>query len=354
VKGEAVKKTHAGQGCLFEEDFLRRTLGAIANRPEIALTELVANAWDAGASKVEIVLPEDLDQQLRITDDGTGMSAADFRRKWMTLGYDRVKNQGNIAEFPPGREGAVRPAYGRNGVGRHGMLCFASEYEVRTRKGGIESIFNVETTRGKDPFRIAREETRKVRGHGTTLSAKIERNLPSADHITTVLSARFLHDPQFSFSVNGRSIPLADHQGLVNEETLSFGDGNIAQAFFVDSTRAARTTQYQGVAFWVGGRLVGEPGWVTHGKVFLDGRTRIAKRYTVIVKSEDLYDEISPDWTEFKRTARVEAFLEVVAAYVQRVFLRLSEERIQDTTETVLRQGRRILILSPKRLLFWF
>lgn len=41
------------QGTLFEEDYLIRTLGALAHSADIALTELVANAWDAGASEVE-------------------------------------------------------------------------------------------------------------------------------------------------------------------------------------------------------------------------------------------------------------------------------------------------------------
>ncbi|MGD1105470.1 MAG: ATP-binding protein [Terracidiphilus sp.] len=333
-----MKKTHVGQGCLFEQDFLRRTLGAIANTPEVALTELVANAWDAGSTKVEIVLPNEPGSLLTIRDDGTGMTALEFQQKWMTLGYDRVRNQGRLAEFPPGREGWKRPAYGRNGVGRHAMLCFASEYEVATKKGGVESTFAVETASGKDPFRIVRQDTRRVGGHGTQLRATVERNLPSPDHVATVLSARFLHDPQFTVSVNGQSIPLADHQGLVNEKILPFGNGCSAHAYFVDSTRAARTTQHQGVAFWVGGRLVGEPGWVAQGKVFMDGRTRIAKRYTVIVKSEDLFDDVSPDWTEFKKSERVEAFLNAVADYVQEVFLEISQERIQDTTASVLRE----------------
>jgi hypothetical protein len=331
-------KPNAGQGCLFEHDFLRRTLGAIASTPEIALTELVANAWDAGASNVQIGLPDEVGELLTIEDDGTGMSASGFRQKWMTLGYDRVRNQGLLAEFPPDRLDSKRPAYGRNGVGRHGMLCFASEYEVQTRKDGTLSTFLVETTSGKDPFRIAKYETGAVSGHGTVLKATVMRNLPSAEHVSTVLSARFLHDPQFSVSVNGRSIPLADHEGLVNKKTLKFGDGCTAQAYFVDSTSAARTTQYQGVAFWVGGRLVGDPGWVAQGKVFMDGRTRIAKRYTVIVKSDDLFDEVSPDWTEFKKSERVDALLDTVAEYVQEVFTQISADRIQDTTEAVLRE----------------
>jgi hypothetical protein len=331
-------KSRTGQGCLFEEDFLRRTLGAIANVPEVALTELVANAWDAGATKVEIEVPDKIDELLTIEDDGTGMTDADFRRKWMTLGYDRIKHQGGWAEFPGKSSKLKRPAYGRNGIGRHGMLCFASAYEVVTRRNGTKSTFLVETTSGSDPFRIADNFASAAQGHGTLLKAKVTRNLPDAERIASVLSARFLHDPQFSVSVNGKSIPLAEHEGLINQKTLRFNNGCTAEAYFVDSTRAARTTQYQGVAFWVGGRLVGDPAWAARGKVFLDGRTRIAKRYTVIVKSDDLFDEVLPDWTGFKKSDRVDSFFDAVADYVQDVFGQLSADRIQETTESVLRE----------------
>lgn len=44
---------------LFEEDYLLRELGPVAHVPQVALTELVANAWDAGASKVDLFLPRD-------------------------------------------------------------------------------------------------------------------------------------------------------------------------------------------------------------------------------------------------------------------------------------------------------
>jgi hypothetical protein len=39
------------QGVLFEDDLLVKTLGNIGTNPEVALTELVANARDAGASR---------------------------------------------------------------------------------------------------------------------------------------------------------------------------------------------------------------------------------------------------------------------------------------------------------------
>jgi len=139
--------------------------------------------------------------------------------------------------------------------------------------------------------------------------------------------------------VNGKSIPLAEHEGLIDQKTLSFGNGCSAEAFFVDSTKSAKTTQYQGVAFWVGGRLVRDPAWATRNRVFLDGRTRIAKRYTVIVKTEDLFDDVLPDWTGFKKTAAVDALFDVVTDYVQGVFRKLSADRVQETTETVLREN---------------
>ncbi len=44
---------------LFEENFLVKSLGPIATSPDIALTELVANAWDSGAISVKITIPEE-------------------------------------------------------------------------------------------------------------------------------------------------------------------------------------------------------------------------------------------------------------------------------------------------------
>lgn len=44
------------QGSLFEEDYLIRTLDNLPQKADFALTDLVANAWDDGASKVEITI----------------------------------------------------------------------------------------------------------------------------------------------------------------------------------------------------------------------------------------------------------------------------------------------------------
>jgi len=109
------------QTALFEDDYLMRELGQVAHVPQVALTELVANAWDAGAKRVNLILPAEIGGVLTVTDDGHGMTPAQFKKRWMTLRYNREKHQGVNVEFPPGRTARPRRAYGRNGVGRHGF-----------------------------------------------------------------------------------------------------------------------------------------------------------------------------------------------------------------------------------------
>ena len=59
------------QGSLFEDDYLVKSLGNIVRDAEYALTELVANAWDAGATKVNINVPTQQGGLIRVTERQT-------------------------------------------------------------------------------------------------------------------------------------------------------------------------------------------------------------------------------------------------------------------------------------------
>lgn len=107
----------------FEDGYIFRINRTITSTPDIALTEFVANAWDAGAFNVNIVIPSEEGDIISIEDDGTGMSDIEFKQRWMTLSYDRQKRQGKEVVFPDDVSAYKRIAYGRNGVGRHGMLA---------------------------------------------------------------------------------------------------------------------------------------------------------------------------------------------------------------------------------------
>ncbi|BBA71029.1 ATP-binding protein [Geobacter sulfurreducens] len=329
------EKTESVQGSLFEEDYLIRTLGNIAQQPDVALTELVANAWDAGASEVKIHIPLEKGKLLTIEDDGSGMAVEQFKRRWMTLAYDRLKHQGDKAEFPPERNTWRRWAYGRNGVGRHGLLCFADRYEVETWRDGIGGKFLISTQSGSNPFVLMHEQSISCKGHGTLLQATVQRHLPDADRIRDVLSARFLHDPNFTVFVNGKSVPLSDHPGLIDQTSIEVSDTIKLDAMFIDSSKAARTIQRQGIAFWVGGRLVGEPSWVLGNRLSADGRTHFAKRYTFVIKTDDIFNQVQPDWSGFKKSELMDQVYSAVDEHVRCMLAKVSTERIEDTKEAV-------------------
>jgi len=332
---------NAANEALFEEDYVLRTLGKIGYDGETALTELVANAWDAGASRVSIVIPEDAGSSLTVEDDGHGMTADNFRARWMKLGYNRIKNQGSGVEFPPERAGQHRVPFGRNGVGRHGLLCFANQYEVETWRGGDATSLVINTQNNASPFYIERETKSKKTGHGTRLSVVVDRHLPNPLSVRKVLAGRFVHDPQFTVEVNGRSVPLAQHEGLINTEVLRIGSGSTVAAHIVDTTKAAQNTRYQGIAFWVNRRLVGTPRWAVGTTPVLDGRSRFAKRYAVVIEADGTWAPfVEQDWSRFKTEPEVDRLFSEVASYVHRQVEALSASFVEENSEDALMRNR--------------
>src|ERR1035437_5053655 len=56
----------------FGTNFLRDHAGHIISDTRVAITELIANAYDAGATAVDILWPGDAPGPFHITDNGTG------------------------------------------------------------------------------------------------------------------------------------------------------------------------------------------------------------------------------------------------------------------------------------------
>ena len=330
------------QNSLFEDDYLLRELGQVAHVPQVALTELVANAWDAGATRVDLILPSEIGGTLTVTDDGHGMTPVQFKKRWMTLRYDRLKHQGPNVEFPAGRYARPRRAYGRNGVGRHGLLCFADTYEVQTWRDGVLATFIVGTESGPSPFVLRSETLGQREGSGTQLSVRVMRKLPDAEEILTVLAARFVHDPEFEIRVNGVQRSFNEIEGRISEEVLDLGAGRRATVIVIDSTRLNHSSVHQGIAFWVQRRLVGLPSWSIGQIVSFDGRTRFARRYKVIVDTEGLEPgvDVTEDWTAFRATDAVRDLYRATAEHIGKVAQDLATEIVEATSEDALVQNR--------------
>lgn len=330
---------------LYEEDFLARTIGGdLMKKPEVALAELVANAWDAGASKVLLTVPDRRGEILEIADDGVGLTMAQFKQRWMTLAYNRQKAQGEEVEFPPGRSGA-RAAFGRNGQGRHGLLCFANSYVVDTRREGKRARITVQVANGDEPLTARAEmlQDDSCTDTGTTLRAVVERHLPDADAMRNALASKFVHDPNFSIYVNGERLTLMELPGVqaeleVIEHPVTGQDVQIA--IYQVELETAGGKQQTGVAFWVKGRLVGQPNWRVMGEAVIDGRTVSGRSLAYIVKCDELINDIEPDWSTFRETEFAALVGDTVRAHIRNRLDAVFSKRASETAHAVVRGMR--------------
>lgn len=329
----------------FEEDYIFRNNRQITSVPDIALTELVANSWDAGAQNVEIILPAgEGETRISISDDGCGMSRDEFLSRWMTLNYNREKHQGKFVSFPEGSNSTntKRIAYGRNGVGRHGMLCFSNNYTVETWKNGHGNRYDISISAGEEPYRIVSEQEITKEGHGTVIYTNVDRNKPKIDEIKEILSARFIYDPQFSLMINGNRLTLSSNSDVVKQEHVVIENGVELDISIVDSTKTAPISKRHGVAFWIGGRLVGNPSWSYGKHQFMDARYRIAKRYTVIVQAEDerVINDVLPDWTGFLDTPLMNQVFNKVNDVIKSLVTEVMSESIIELKKEVIEDKR--------------
>ena len=104
-------------------------LNLYSNVPAV-LSELIANAWDADASRVDVSIKEqDGGKTIIIKDNGCGMNDADLDDKFLTVGYQRrIKDGGDLTSDKK------RPVMGRKGIGKLSVFSIAKKISVYTKK----------------------------------------------------------------------------------------------------------------------------------------------------------------------------------------------------------------------------
>lgn len=292
----------------FDQRFLDRHAGPIISDLSVALVELVANAWDAYATQVDITWPtNDGARKFSIKDNGRGMTAAQFEQRWGVFDYNRVIAEGEYVS-PPAElmELAPRRVYGHNGRGRHGGFAFSNPYEIVIEAADEKVTYRV-SRGGKRPFDWEVIKREQGAGHGVEIRAvePTRLRLTAAD-VREVLGTRFLTDPNFKVSLDGRPVTFDDiPHDFLRKSFVDILDIGRATILMIDSQRADRTTRQHGIAWHVNNRLVGDCGWRgTDYERVLDGRTSEAKRFTFIVFADFLADTdaILPDWSGFQPT----------------------------------------------------
>jgi hypothetical protein len=345
----------------YEDRFWEQYAGRrLVSDPVTAIVELVANCWDAGAKKVDILWPTTVGDALEIADDGEGMTKDEFYRRWGTLSYDRTKFQSNTVVVTIGGTKRTRPVFGRNGIGRFAAFCFGSEYLVTTRKAGEEHRFRVKKGRTRPlDFADIGEAPTEVTGTVIHISPT-SGGIISAETIRTELGRRFLTDPSFQVIMNSVRIDFEDieEKGLDTIIVPVLALGIEVTVKVIDAQRTDKTARQHGVAWHVLGRLVGDCDWKDpEQKSLIDGRRVEAKRFTFIVEADILhqYGAVKPDWTGFEEdNEKFKVINEAVQIAITTRLLEATREKRQEITQNIRRSfAPQVRQLTPLRREKW-
>jgi TIGR02391 family protein len=130
-----------------------------------AIAELIANAYDAEAKVVNIVLKEDEgEKSISVIDDGVGMTFQEINNNFLRIGRKRRKEDNGMS--PNG----IRKVTGRKGLGKLAFFGIGDTINIETKKDGKcvkftlkwDDLINSKTPEYEPHFDIsdcAREET---------------------------------------------------------------------------------------------------------------------------------------------------------------------------------------------------
>ena len=117
-----------------------------SNVPAV-LSEIVANAWDADASEVQVTWDREAGR-IVIQDDGVGMTPSDINERFLSVGYRRRDGQPGIT--PKGRH-----PMGRKGIGKLSLFSIANTVRIETIKEGLKSAFQMRLSDIREQIRQA-------------------------------------------------------------------------------------------------------------------------------------------------------------------------------------------------------
>lgn len=224
--------------------------------------ELVANAWDADATRVEISIPEGAltdESEIVVSDRGTGMSDDQVRNAYLIVGRDRREAEAKD------ESGGGRRVMGRKGIGKFCGFGIAEEIEIESVRDGETSrfIMNYEKLRKTASERNITFEPLDATGsvqQGTRVTLrgikKYRTRSISIPHLRRGLARRFsVIAPEHNFEV------------IVNSEAIKPDERDLRRLLGLDSDGKQYLWEYEDV------EIRSETGWTVSGWIGALDRT---------------------------------------------------------------------------------
>lgn len=307
------------------------------SRLPAALAELLANAYDADATKVEVKLYDKGDKKIVVVDDGHGMNFEDINQKFLVIGRNR---RNDASKHTPKN----RLPSGKKGLGKLALFGLGNTISIETKSQGEETTKftldwnDMKKTKGTYFPKIEAVNSNFSSDHGTIITiSKLKRvSTFDAQEVAKSIARLFNYvDSDFKVSVARNDelpVPLSNESKLPDKENVErtwtefkankeYDKSASVIGKIVTTEKPLRSNQ-RGIALYANGRLVNEPGF------FGDSESSHFYSYVTGILNIDFIDEPhgeydliltnrrSLDWDQ-KETKALRKYLEDILGRIQ-------------------------------------
>lgn len=295
---------------------LARLLGETYRSSEQALKELIDNAWDADATKVEVSLPKPMTgDAIIVKDDGLGMTEDQIRSDYLKIARDKRAN-GNERSVKFGRK-----LKGRKGIGKFAGLTVSTKMILTSWNKetfcSLKLDKNALTEHRGDlerlPLDLLVEKRKQAEDSGTQIVlTDLDQNLnfPQADILKRLLIREYGRSQGFDIFVDGDKIGFQDLSGHYEDTSKITGPEGARLRFTI--TEVKSKMKEPGISLRVGGKIVGPPSFFG-----LEDDSEIPPKLLKQVAGEIEIEEapglVTADWGDINKSSKT---YEKIASYV--------------------------------------
>lgn len=277
---------------------------------ELALKELVDNAWDADAENINISLPSLFSNDpIIVEDDGSGMTEAEIKKEYLVIASNRRSRGGEITP-------KKRKIKGRKGIGKFaGLMASSTMYLETVSRGKLSSftlnskdLSNFQNLNGMPIILKVENDISKEHGTKIVLTDLVKGlKFPNPDKLRQALMYEYGRETDFNIIVDGKPLDIDDIQGDYTEISHKIGAiGDVNLRFTISDNK--KQHRQAGIVLKVEGKVVGPPTFFgldededvpkkllhkLYGEIEASGLVdHVTSDWGALVENSELYDEL--------------------------------------------------------------
>lgn len=311
---------------------LATLLGENYRSTELAIKELVDNAYDADAEKVVITLPEPFtNDPITVEDNGSGMTELEVREEYLKVANSRFSRKG---ERTLNKKRLVK---GRKGIGKFAGLMVAEQMEVRSAARGTETTLTVSRSAlskadydlEKINLPIETSDVKPKTKTGTTIilsGINDNLNFPNPEKLKQILVLEYGRSADFQLIVNGEAVGIENIPGETISDEVTLPVAGKVEIKFTVSNKPLRQS---GLIIRVKEKMVGRPHFFG-----LEEADEVPKKLLLRVFGEvvadKLEDDVTADWGAIIENSKA---LAEIAEYVRGLLSKTLETTYEEEVQ---------------------